>query len=276
MPARGRPGARDTADADPAPTDPAPTEASPPGARLPDDPARPGAPLYLRIKRMILARIAAGDWPRAARIPSENELVRDLAVSRMTVNRALRELTGEGVLVRRQGVGTFVASETSESALLEIRNIADDIRARGHVHTLAMVLARCEPATEALATAMGVAPGASVFHTICVHREDGLAVQLEDRFVNPDIVPDYLTLDFSVVTPTEVLSAAIPTPAVRHVIEAVAADAETARRLDLSTGDPCLCMTRTTWSGAIAVTHVRLLHPGARYRLSARFGPADR
>ncbi|CDL36469.1 Histidine utilization repressor [Citrobacter freundii] len=60
--------------------------------------------------------------------------------SRMTINRALRELTDEGLLVRLQGVGTFVAEPKGQSALFEIRSIADEINARQHQH-------RCEVLT---------------------------------------------------------------------------------------------------------------------------------
>jgi DNA-binding GntR family transcriptional regulator len=45
----------------------------------------------------------------------------------MTINRALRELTDEGLLVRLQGVGTFVAEPKGQSALFEVRSIADEI-----------------------------------------------------------------------------------------------------------------------------------------------------
>ena len=92
-------------------------------------------PLYQQVKTYIEARIASGQWPPEMKIPSENELVASLGVSRMTVNRALRELAALGHLVRVQGVGTFVATPKPQSALLEIRSIADEIRARGGRHT---------------------------------------------------------------------------------------------------------------------------------------------
>jgi GntR family histidine utilization transcriptional repressor len=63
-----------------------------------------------------LVRILSGDWRPGDRIASEAELVRDLGVSRMTINRALRELTLEGQLIRVQGVGTFVAESKAQSA----------------------------------------------------------------------------------------------------------------------------------------------------------------
>lgn len=69
----------------------------------------PPAPFYEKVKQAISEKIAAGVWRPHDRIPSEAELVAQFGFSRMTINRALRELTDEGLLVRLQGVGTFVA-----------------------------------------------------------------------------------------------------------------------------------------------------------------------
>ena len=85
------------------------------------------APLYARVKQMITQQIDSGNWPPHYRVPSESELVNQLGFSRMTINRALREMTADGLLVRMQGVGTFVAEPKSQSALFEVHNIADEI-----------------------------------------------------------------------------------------------------------------------------------------------------
>ena len=52
----------------------------------------------------------------------------------MKVNRAVRELTAEQLLTRRQSAGTFVAPRKYQASLVEIGNITDKIRARGHTH----------------------------------------------------------------------------------------------------------------------------------------------
>ena len=65
------------------------------------------APIYQRVKQAIIGQIRAGVWKPHQRIPSESELVNEIGVSRMTINRALRELTSEGFLIRMQGVGLF-------------------------------------------------------------------------------------------------------------------------------------------------------------------------
>ncbi len=65
-------------------------------------------PLYQQVQDHVLRQIKTGAWLPSDRIASENELAATLQVSRLTVNRAMRELSDQGYLVRIAGVGTFV------------------------------------------------------------------------------------------------------------------------------------------------------------------------
>lgn len=228
-------------------------------------------PRYSRVKRMITERIESGEWQPRHRIPSEAELVRDLGVSRMTINRALRELTMEGRLVRVQGVGTFVAEPKAQSALFEVRNIADEIAARGRRHSTQVLTLRKEKASADIARALGLRAGDAVFHSVLLHAEDDIPVQIEDRFVDPQSAPDYLAQDFTRQTPYVYLMAAAPISDAEHVIEAVQANAAERKLLKIEPDEPCLCLTRTTWSNGRIASHVRLLYPGGRYRLRGKF-----
>ena len=91
-------------------------------------------PRYLQLKQLIIGQISAGELRPRDRVPSENELVDATGVSRMTANRALRELNDEGYVERVAGVGTFVSDFKAVSHVLEVRNIADEIQRRGHNH----------------------------------------------------------------------------------------------------------------------------------------------
>src|SRR5271167_1704646 len=115
-------------------------------------------PLYLQVKRHILDNIGSGKWGTSSRVPSENDIVKSFGVSRMTANRALRELRDEGVLVRIAGVGSFVADRHARAHPLEIRSIADEIRARGHVHRSQIVTLERVRAVAELAEDFGIAP----------------------------------------------------------------------------------------------------------------------
>ncbi|WP_223615738.1 histidine utilization repressor [Phyllobacterium calauticae] len=242
-------------------------------AMLKKQPAtRYGAPLYAHVKRMILGRIHSGEWPPEHRVPSENELVAGLGVSKMTANRALRELANEGELVRIRGVGSFVAARKGHSTLFEVRNIADEIIERGHVHSASVVRLNQESAACAVADALELPSGAPVFHSVIVHRENGIAVQIEDRFVNPRAAPDYLAQDFTARTPNAYLSAIAPLSGSEHIVEAAMPSARDRKLLGIARNEPCLAIRRRTWSGDTVVSLVHLVYPGNRYRLESRTG----
>jgi GntR family transcriptional regulator, histidine utilization repressor len=230
-------------------------------------------PLYLQVKNLILRRIKSGHWAPESRIPSENELVTSLGISRMTVNRALRELAAEGLLVRRRGAGTFVAPRESQFALLEVRNIAEEIVARGGVHSSDVHLLAREAAPETVAETMGLQTGAEVFHSIIVHRDRGCPVQLADRYVNPLVAPDFLQQDFRVITPSHYLMNVAAITEVEHVIEAVMPDAEIRMLLEIGDLEPCLLLNRITWSQLVVATCNRFYYPGNRFRVGSRFKP---
>lgn len=231
----------------------------------------PPTALYRKMKTFIQGRIKDGDWSPGDRVVSEANLVRDFGVSRMTANRALRELAAEGWLTRIQGVGTFVSEPPAQSEIVRIRSIAEEIRERGHTHRSVLCELKETPASEAVAKSLGVKPGARVFHSVIVHSENDVPIQVEDRFVNPAIAPDYLAVDFSRTTPNEYLVKVAPIGQVRHVIEAVKPNARVQKLLKIPRDEPCLCLFRQTWTGQIAASCAWLTHPGSLYRMVAQF-----
>ena len=125
----------------------------------------PTIPRYQQLKAHIVAGIQSGRLQPRDRVPSEQDLVRRFGVSRMTANRALRELASDGIVVRQSGVGTFVAEAQSRSHALDVRNIADEIRERGHVHGARLVRMEKLAAGRDIANRLGLRPGGAVFQT---------------------------------------------------------------------------------------------------------------
>ena len=222
---------------------------------------------YARIKRHVVARIESGEWKVASRVPSENQLAAEFEVSRMTARRALLELVQEGYLARSQGLGTFVADRKPLLSMLEVRNIAEEIAERGHSYGSRILKLEEAQASEPVAMYLGLLSGAKIFHSIIVHLENGVPVQLEERFTNPAVAPKYLEQDFSRVTPNAYLSSIAPIESVEHVIEAVLPTSQVARWLQVRAPEACLQINRRTWSRGRVATFARLVHPGSRYRL---------
>ncbi|UHQ53663.1 histidine utilization repressor [Microbulbifer sp. YPW16] len=227
-------------------------------------------PRYAAIKRHIRDKVECGEWPVHFRVPSENHLAREFGVSRMTARRALSELTDEGVLMRTQGLGTFVAEPVPAGSLLEVRNIADEVSARGHSYSSTILLLEETEASAGVARALGLAEGARVFHSVIVHRDNDLPIQWEERYTNPELAPDYLGQDFSRVTPNAYLTRVAPLTEADTTVEAIAAGDEIAGALQVETGNACLQIWRRTMSRSGIVSFARLVHPGSRYRLGAQ------
>lgn len=224
-------------------------------------------PKFAEIKQYIISSIESGEWEENARVPSENQLAELFTCSRMTARRALTELTDSGVLERTQGLGTFVAGRKSQSSMLAIRNIADEIKDRGHGYSVQQWLLAPATASTSVAISLGLERGATVFHSILVHCEQGVPLQVEERFVNPALAPDYLAQDFSAQTPHEYLSQVAPLTEAHHTIEAIIASAELQQRLEIPATEPCLQILRRTWSRQGVVSFARLVHPGSRFKL---------
>lgn len=159
-------------------------------------------PRYKAIEDFLLERIHGGAYPVNHQIPPEEQLARDFGVSRMTANKAIQNLVQKGYLVRQAGLGTFVTDRKAESPLHEVMNIASEVRGRGHAYSNEVVRCEAIAADDEVALRLGLRLGGEVFHSILVHLQDGLPIQLEDRFVNPRWVPHYLQSDFTQVTPT--------------------------------------------------------------------------
>jgi GntR family transcriptional regulator, histidine utilization repressor len=234
--------------------------------------AQDSTPIFQRIKDYLLGEIAAGRWKEGDLVPSEQALVRQFGVSRMTVNRAVRELTAEQVLTRRQGSGTYVAPQKYQATLVEIRNIADEVRARGHVHASRPHLLEQSAATEALARQFELEPGTPLFHSLIVHDENGLPIQVEDRWVNPACAPAYLEQDFARITPNEHLMTAAPLQGATYSIEALPAPREVAEMLDVVPGTSCLVLKRRTTSNGQVASVVTMWHPGHLYKFTGSVG----
>ena len=237
------------------------------------DPTASSQPLYLQVKRHILSNVASGKWAAASRVPSENDIVKSFGVSRMTANRALRELQDEGVLVRIAGVGTFVAEAQAHAHPLEVINIADEIRQRGGTHRAELISLEKVRAVGALADDFGIAPKSPLFCSVIVHHENDRPLQLEDRYVLPQLAPEYLRMDFTRTTPHEYLIKAAPLQEAQHILRAVMPDDRTRKLLQMKRGEPCLLVLRRTWTAGVIASVARLHYPGSRYEMSGRFRP---
>ncbi len=229
------------------------------------------APMYLRIKSYVVEHIDSGAWPVAHQIPPELELMKQFRVSRMTVNRALSELASEGRISRHPGRGSFVTDPRPKSELLIVRSIAEEIRERGNRHSARVYTLESEPASKDLAKIFELPLGTPLFHSVIAHKENAVPIQLEERYVNPRLMPHYLEADFSKLTPNEVLAAVAQVKEAEQIIDAVLPDARTCRMLKIERDQPCLRVYRVARIAGGVSSVSWQTYPSNRYRLSSSF-----
>lgn len=231
--------------------------------------------LYEQVKNYLRDGIKAGTWKPGERIPSEFEIMEQFGASRMTVHRAVRELSAEGMLLRVQGAGSFVQAPAPRSPLLEIHDIAEDITRRGHQHRAEVLALEQRTASADIAAEFQRRKASKLFYSEVLHFENDSPVQLEERYISPDFAPDYIKQDFTTLTPNRYLQTIAPALEVEHIIHATTASERIQYLLRLPPHAACLCLLRRTWTQAGPATRSLLTHPGTRYSLGSRYKLAD-
>jgi GntR family histidine utilization transcriptional repressor len=227
-------------------------------------------PRYKQIREFINHKITSNLWPVGTKIPTEIELTKQFDVSRMTVNKALRDLVTAGLLERSPRIGTFVCAKKIESPLQDIRNIADEIQQRGKQYSNKVVTQISLQADDEIAMRLGVKIETDIYFTEIIHLEDNIPLQLERRWVNPEFVPDYIKQDFSQATPNEYLTKNCPLSSIEHTVEAMIASTYIQQHLHLLQHAPCLLLNRRTWSNENLISVALLYHPADKYKLTLK------
>lgn len=236
---------------------------------------RNAEPLYEKVKHHITDGILSGSYRPGAKLPSEHELVEKLSVSRMTVSRALRELTRDGIIYRMQGIGSFVSEANSNTSLSEVRDIRDIIAERGGTHSCEVLAAEAQPLTAHHAALLDLNEGELALCLKILNFENGVPLQYEHRYVRHDFAPALLELDFENRSIAEYLQNIAPISELEHLVEAALPDEEEATLLRIEQTVPILRVRRRTWVGSRVVTLGYFIHPGDRYRVAVRMRPSD-
>lgn len=246
-------------------------------------------PAYQRIKSAILDNIHSGKWQAGEAISTEMALAKEFGVSRMTVNRALKELSQERVLERRQGSGTFVAQQQFNHTFVEVRNIAQDLKSANRNYQVHVVSKRIITASmlddemrdkfnideefvvsdvkDSISTTDSN-EAAILYEVKIIHFADGQPIQFEERWVDATKAPDFIEQDFNVVNTSDYLIAKSPLERGSYIIQALAAPEEIAKALQIPVQSPTLVLRRRTYSAGQVLTFVKMWHAGDRYQFA--------
>jgi len=230
-------------------------------------------PLYRRIHDELRAKIEAGEYKPGARLPSELELARTYGVSRITSRQALDLLCSEGLLIRRQGMGSFVCASRVTQPLVRLTDFVEDMALAGLKAESRVLRFESEPTTSALASVLAIEPDATIFRLDRLRMADGNPIALDWTWLPAQFGKLLAGEDLSDRTIYGILEKEYGVPIVsgEYIIEACIAGEDQGALLEIEPGDPLLLFSRTSYTeGGRAVYHQKRFYRAdqVQYRLT--------
>jgi GntR family transcriptional regulator, histidine utilization repressor len=222
------------------------------------------------VRAEALRRIRTREWPPGALIPKEAEIAEEMGCARATVNRALRDLAEAGYLDRRRKGGTRVTETPVRRAVFDIAIIRREVEQSGASYGYVLLVDRMERLPEDLAAMLDQPRGTRWRRVIALHSAGRRPFCLEDRWLNPDLVPQERA-DFTASSANEWLVRNVPFTGGELSFQARKADTALASRLGCARGSAVFAVERITRTDDAPVTAVTLTYaPG--YQLTTTLG----
>ena len=225
--------------------------------------------------RNILAELATTHLRPGDMLPSERQLCADYGVSRITVREALGQLVSEGLLVRTQGKGTFVAHRPARSRL-HIASFHEDMRRMGmEPSTVVLTAARVTPPAPTVERLRLPAQGAA-YHVRRLRLADRVPMSVDDAWYSAALLPglDQFDLQASLYD-TLARQYGRPIDHAEQTVSAGLAGEEIGRLLGIPASGPVLRFDRVSYSRGDAVEHARSWYRADRYELFMGLDSSD-
>ncbi len=228
-------------------------------------------PLYEQLASELRRQIETGKLKPGGALAPESALVAKFKVSRVTARKALDLLVDDGLIVRRQGKGTFVAPPKIRQDLHTLRGFAEVMAERGRAQVMQVVEFGIVRADTRVARALGVAVGDGVLRINRRHllSDDPIAFAI---IYIPAALGSSFAFDEVSTTPIYTLlaqKAHIEVKRATQVVRAIAADIATAKALGLPKSAPVMMVERVTYSTEEKpVEFILFSYRGDRYELA--------
>lgn len=210
---------------------------------------RGAGPLYAQVIDLLTARLASGAWQPGQMIPAENRLATELRVSQGTVRKAVDELVARNLLVRQQGVGTFVSVHDTHRALFHFFNIVAPSGSK-ILPDSEVLRSTTNRASREEAETLAIAPQARVVRIERLRHMSGQPTIVESVSVAAQKFPGLTRLREIPNTLYELYERkyGITVHRAEEQLSAEAASARDARLLGCPEGHPLLKIVRVAWS----------------------------
>lgn len=222
-------------------------------------------PLHLSISEKLRTRIIEGLYQPGDRLPSEHQLISEFTVSRITVRRAIANLTQQGLVTAHQGKGTFVAAQ--QKVIYSLSNplvfLEEDIATQGiKVQVKTFVF---EPVVTPLAV-QEILQSSIAYLQKKVLLFNGIPGCVDITYIVPELGETYAAELCQQMTFPTLTQHGISIEKIETVIECTQADYETSVQLEVTLGHPLIVYRHTAYrDGDCPIVHGETLSRGDRF-----------
>jgi len=199
------------------------------------------APLYIQLQQLLREAIQQKLLAASDAIPAERDLALEYDVSRITVRKAIGGLVEEGLLTRRRGAGTFVATRV-EKVFSRLSSFSEDMLSRGRVPSSQWISRASGTVTPEEAMMLGLSPGAPVLRFQRIRFADEVPMALEFTTIEDSCLPSIAAVEDSLYAALD-QAGNRPVRALQR-LRAVPFRGEHARMLGVDTGHAGLLIER--------------------------------
>lgn len=228
--------------------------------------------LYHQLKAILAQKIMNNEWQVGDRLPPEFELCKQYGVSRITVRQALAELEKEGLVKRRQGVGTFVTVPKIEQQLTSFYSFSEEFRKRGFKPRSEVVKFVVTQPEEKVRKALNLAKGEEVYYLKRLRYADETLMAIEATYLPAKLFNGLTEQDLDSAALYDVMREkfGVVTDSARETFGAVAIEAKDAVLFNLPPGYPALDLERFTYSGEQCVEYTTGVVRGDKFRFEVK------
>jgi GntR family transcriptional regulator len=235
-------------------------------------------PLYVQIADSLLDRIESGRLIPGDRLPPERELSEGLGVNRLTLRRALQMLESQGLLIRRQGSGTFVADPKIERQAGRLISFTRGMERRGFAPGARIIRLEERPVEASLAAVLHLPVHAPVYDLLRLRLLNDVPAMLEHYVMSVRRFPKLGRFDLEHRSMYEVMETeyGVSIRRARQSLEPVVASEYEADLLGVASGAPLMMERRLAYDQEDQpVEHGRDLYRGDRFRFVTEIAPLE-
>jgi GntR family transcriptional regulator len=228
-------------------------------------------PRYHQIAQALRDRIRSGDIAPGGRLENQRRLAAEFGVTLMTLRQALEVLERDGLITRRHGLGTFVASPSVDYDILHFRAFAGDLTAVGENVATRFLRSHGARTDRQAARELGLDPGARVFVLERLRLVDGHPTSFQVSHLPGALGEEVAKADLAVTPLRQVLAfkLGIEITGARETVSAESLPARAARELGCAPGVPCFRSDRVSiGADGRPIVYDRVFIPGDRFRIT--------